>query len=150
MRYFAFIGIFLLILTGCGDNNNKVLSTDLVKNPKTVSGSEDMSQLPVIEFDKLTHDFGKVTQGEKVTFNFRFKNTGKSDLLITSVNTSCGCTASEFPREPIKPGEQKSLRVTFDSEGRKGIQNKTITVVSNCQPDITVLRIKAMVVTMNK
>jgi len=140
----------LLILTGCGDNNNKVLSTDLVKNPKTVSGSEDMSQLPVIEFDKLTHDFGKVTQGEKVTFNFRFKNTGKSDLLITSVNTSCGCTASEFPREPIKPGEQKSLRVTFDSEGRKGIQNKTITVVSNCQPDITVLRIKAMVVTMNK
>ncbi len=140
----------MLILTGCGDNNNKVLSTDLVKNPKTVSGSEDMSQLPVIEFDKLTHDFGKVTQGEKVTFNFRFKNTGKSDLLITSVNTSCGCTASEFPREPIKPGEQKSLRVTFDSEGRKGIQNKTITVVSNCQPDITVLRIKAMVVTMNK
>ena len=106
-----------------------------------------MSDLPVITFDKESHDFGKVTQGEKVTFNFKFKNTGKSDLLITSVNTSCGCTASEFPREAIKPGEQRSLRVTFDSQGRKGIQNKTVTVVSNCQPDTKVLRIKAMVVT---
>jgi len=147
MRYFAFIGILIFLLTGCDNNKGKSLSTDLVNNPKTASGKEDMSDLPVISFDKESHDFGKVTQGEKVTFNFKFKNTGKSDLLITSVNTSCGCTASEFPREAIKPGEQRSLRVTFDSQGRKGIQNKTITVVSNCQPDTKVLRIKAMVVT---
>lgn len=147
MRYFAFIGILLFLLTGCGDNNGNNLSTDLVNNPKTASGKENMSDLPVIEFDKEIHDFGKVMQGEKVTFNFKFENVGKSDLLITRVNTSCGCTASEFPREPIKPGEKKSLRVTFDSEGRKGIQNKTITVVSNCQPDIEVLRIKVMVIT---
>jgi hypothetical protein len=147
MRYFAYIGIILFLLTGCGGDDGKTLSTDLVKNPKTASGKEDLSDLPVITFDKDVHDFGKVTQGEKVTYNFRFTNTGKSDLLITSVNTSCGCTASEFPRDPIKPGDGGMLRVTFDSEGRRGVQNKTITVVSNCQPDIKVLRIKAMVVT---
>jgi len=147
MKYIGFLGILLFLLTGCGGNNGNQLSTDLVKNPKTALGDEDMSDLPVIEFDKEVHDFGKVYQGEKVTFNFKFKNVGKSNLLITRVNTSCGCTASEFPREPIKPGERKSLRVTFDSDGRKGVQNKTITVVSNCQPDIKVLRIKAMVIT---
>ena len=146
MRYFAFIGVLIIFLTSCGNDNDKNFSTDLVKNPKTASGKEDMSDLPVISFDKEVHDFGKITQGEKVTFNFRFKNTGKSDLLITSVNTSCGCTVSDFPREPIKPGKGGAIRVTFDSEGRRGVQNKTITVVSNCQPDTKVLRIKAMVI----
>jgi len=136
--------LFLVAFTAC-NNNSGNLSTDVVKNPNTASG-EVADNLPVIEFEKEIHDFGKVIQGERVSYGFKFKNTGKSDLVITQVKTSCGCTVPKFKKEPIKPGEERIITVTFNSSGRKGIQNKTITVLSNCQPSTTVVRIKAMVI----
>ncbi|HRZ21419.1 MAG TPA: DUF1573 domain-containing protein, partial [Bacteroidales bacterium] len=69
----------------------------------------------------------------------------KSDLRIASVSTSCGCTVSKYSREPVKSGEQGTIQVTFDSEGRKGFQNKSITVLSNAQPNRHELHIKARV-----
>lgn len=141
----GFLIIVLMIFASCGERGNQKLPGDVVSNPKTASGTED-NKLPVIEFVKDLHDFGKVIQGEKVSFGFRFKNTGKTDLVIAQVNSSCGCTVPGFPKIPIKPGEENVINVMFDSAGRKGVQNKTITVVSNCQPSNTVLRIKAMVI----
>ena len=144
-KYIAISGLILLLLTACNSGNNGNLSTDIVNNPKTASGDES-DNLPKIEFEKEIHDFGKLIQGEKVSFGFKFKNTGNSDLLISQVNSSCGCTVTRFPKTPIKPEEEKVLKVTFDSNGRKGIQNKTVTVVTNCQPSSNVIRIKAMVI----
>jgi len=144
-KYFVVSGLILLLLTACNSRNDESLSTDIVNNPKTASGDES-DDLPEIEFKKEIHDFGKIIQGEKVSFGFKFKNTGHSDLLISQVNTSCGCTVPRFPKTPIKPGDEEVIKVTFDSSGRKGIQNKTITVVTNCQPSANVLRIKAMVI----
>ena len=92
------------------------------------------------------HDFGKVIQGEKVSFGFKFKNTGNADLVIAQVNSSCGCTVPKFPKTPVKPGDESVITVMFDSQDRKGVQNKTITVASNCQPSNSVIRIKAMVI----
>lgn len=138
------VWFFLLAFTAC-NNNSGNLSTDVVTNPNTANG-EVTDNLPVIEFEKEIHDFGKVIQGERVSYGFKFKNTGKSDLVISQVKTSCGCTALKFSKEPIKPGEERVITVTFNSSGRKGIQNKTITVLSNCQPSTTVVRIKAMVI----
>jgi len=66
--------------------------------------------------------------------------------LISQVNTTCGCTTPKFSKTPIKPGEKKEIIVTFDSEGKKGMQQKSITVVTNCQPPQTVIWIKAMVI----
>lgn len=140
-----FIYFFVGLLISCNSNNDGKLSTDVITNPNTASG-EKKDNLPVIEFDKDLHDFGKLIQGEIATFNFRFKNTGKSDLVITQVQTTCGCTVSKFPRKAIKPGEGDVIKVTFDSSNRKGTQNKMATVVSNCQPNSKVLRIKAQVV----
>lgn len=142
------VGFFIIVLvffTSCGERGNQKLPGDVVSNPKSASGTE-VNNLPVIEFVKDLHDFGKVIQGEKVSFGFRFKNTGKTDLVIAQVNSSCGCTVPGFPKTPIKPGQENVISVMFDSAGRKGVQNKTITVVSNCQPSNTVLRIKAMVI----
>lgn len=144
-RKYYLLGLLILVVVSACNNKPGNLSTDVVKNPNTASG-EVKDNLPVIEFEKEIHDFGKVIQGEKVSFGFKFKNTGKSDLIIAQVNTSCGCTVPKFPKEPIKPGEEKAIKVSFDSKGRKGIQNKTVTVVSNCQPSSTVVRIKAMVI----
>ena len=143
-QYFLVIWLTLVVVSAC---NNKPgnLSTDVVTNPNTASGKVK-DNLPMIEFEKEIHDFGKVIQGEKVSYGFKFKNTGKSDLVISQVNTSCGCTVPKFSKEPIKPGEEQVITVKFDSKGRKGIQNKSITVLSNCQPSTTVVRIKAMVI----
>ncbi len=143
-KYIQLVCLLLVFITAC-NNEPGNLSTDVVTNPQTASG-EATGDLPVIEFEKEVHDFGKVIQGERVSYAFKFKNAGKSDLVISQVKTSCGCTASKFPKEPIKPDEERVVTVTFDSSGRKGIQNKSITVLSNCQPSTTMVRIKAMVI----
>ena len=136
---------FVLLLSSCSQNSGRI-PTDVVTNPKSATGDADNS-LPVIVFEKDYHDFGRLVNGEKVTIGFKFKNTGKSDLVISQVKTGCGCTVPKFPREHIKPGEGGMIQVSFDSTGRNGIQNQTVTVVSNCQPNQTILRIKAMIIT---
>jgi len=126
------------------------LPSDLVNNPKSATGTEAKKGAPVITFEKTEHDFGRVIQGEKITYNFKFTNTGGGDLIITRVSASCGCTAPAFTREPVKPGETGVVRITFDSENRLGFQNKNVTVVSNAQPANFDLRIKAQVISPEK
>lgn len=139
-----FIYLLLGFLISC-NNSDDGLSTDVISNPNTASGDIKTS-IPVIEFDKDLHDFGKLIQGEKATYNFKFENTGKADLVISQVSSSCGCTVPRFPKKAIKPGESDVIKVTFDSSNRKGIQNKIVTVTTNCQPNSTILRVKAKVI----
>lgn len=135
----------LLALISCNSGNNDKLSTDIVNNPSTASEEFDGSGLPEIKFVSDNHDFGEVVQGEVVTFAFKFENVGQSDLLISNVSTSCGCTVSKYPKDPVPPGGKESIQVTFDSSGRKGFQSKTATVVANTQPSKTTLRVEARV-----
>jgi hypothetical protein len=135
----------VLILVSCSQDSGRI-PTDVVGNPRSASGDQT-DRLPVIAFEKDYHDFGRLVQGEKVTIGFKFRNTGNADLVISQVNSGCGCTVPKFPREPIKPGESGLIQVSFDSTGRRGVQNQTVTVVSNCQPNQTILRIKAMIIT---
>ncbi len=137
-------GFLLLIMASCNNSDSKNLSGDLVKNPATADGSTG-APMPVIQFNEDIHDFGRIISGEKVTYNFKFKNAGNADLLITKVSTSCGCTAPEYPTTPISPGKDGFISVSFNSDGRKGFQHKTITVLSNTNPNSTVLQIKAEV-----
>lgn len=140
------IGAFATLL-GCKSNTqNQDIPGSVIYNPKSAEGTVDQSKLPVIEFEKDFHDFGKLVSGDRVRYSFKFRNTGKTLLVISSVSTSCGCTVSDYPREPVKPGEGGTVDVSFDSEGRHGLQNKTVTVFSNTQPPTTTLRIQATVV----
>lgn len=87
---------------------------------------------PVITFDKKTHDFGDIVQGDKVEHTFHFTNTGNEPLIITNVQVTCGCTVPKgYPREPIPPGGKGELTVAFNSTGKLGKQNKPVTIVSN-------------------
>lgn len=140
--------LFVVMFAGssCNRHSKGNLPADVIMNPNSASGVNDPDKLPVIEFDNDFHDFGKLMAGEKVTYSFKFTNKGKGLLLISKVSTSCGCTVSEYPREPIKPGEGGTIDVSFDSEGRIGLQNKSITVFSNTQPPTNLLRIQASVV----
>lgn len=143
-----FLIIFLLAIFSCQNQHAESgkLPSDLVNNPKSATGTDNEKPAPVISFEKTEHDFGRVIQGEKITYNFKFKNTGTGDLIITRVSASCGCTAPAFTRDPVKPGDNGVVRVTFDSENRMGFQNKIVTVVSNSQPANQNLRIKAQVI----
>lgn len=84
-----------------------------------------------ISFTETLHDFGDITQGDKVTHVFAFENTGTEPLVLNNVLTTCGCTAPSWPRDPIAPGQSGEITVTFNSRGKMGMQNKIITVVSN-------------------
>ncbi len=138
-----------LSLPGCGDRNTdgqEEIPADVVNNPNTASGKGDRSILPQITFEETEHDFGKILEGESVAISFHFTNTGKSDLIIAEVSTSCGCTVPSYPKTPIRPGEKGEVKVLFNSNGRRGFQSKNVLVVANTQPNTTMLRIKAQVV----
>jgi hypothetical protein len=88
----------------------------------------------VMKFEKETHDFGKIKAGDKVTYEFKFTNAGKSPLIIKDAIASCGCTKPEWPSTPIKPGESGAIKVTFNSLGKMGLQDKQITITANTNP----------------
>ena len=136
----------ILLLTACDSKNTGKIQSKDINNPITASGSIDMSTLPVFEFKSEEHDFGKLGQGEVVSYTFKFKNTGKSDLIISEAKATCGCTVADYPKVPIKPEEESGIALTFNTEGKKGIQNKTITLVANTQPNTKVLTIKAEII----
>jgi hypothetical protein len=115
--------------------------------PQTANGmsAKDAEKMPVIEFEKTTYDFGEVIEGERLTYAFKFKNTGKSNLIIYSSEATCGCTTSQPPKAPVRPGESGEITVTFDSKGQKGNVQKRILVGANTYPAETILTISANV-----
>ena len=101
--------------------------------------------LPVINFERTDHDFGTITEGQKVSYTYKISNTGEAPLIIQSAQPSCGCTVPTFSKDPIPVGGSGFVTAEFDSSGKPGINNKTITVTSNTWPKVTTLRFKAMV-----
>src|SRR5512133_1747732 len=100
---------------------------------------------PEMAFSEYEHDFGKVSEGEKVSYLFRFENKGSGDLVIASVMTTCGCTVTKYDRKPIHPGASGTIEAVFDTTGRDGMQTKTITVNSNAPVPVILLKITAEV-----
>jgi len=86
---------------------------------------------PVIKLEKVAHDFGDITQGDKVEETFKFTNAGTEPLIITNIQVTCGCTAPKWPRDPIAPGGKGEITIAFNSAGKIGKQNKVVTVISN-------------------
>jgi Protein of unknown function (DUF1573)/NPCBM-associated, NEW3 domain of alpha-galactosidase len=85
-----------------------------------------------ITWEKNEHDFGEITEGEKVEYTFKFTNTGTEPLVITNVQVTCGCTTPKgWPRDPIASGKKAELIVQFNSTGKIGRQNKVVTIISN-------------------
>jgi len=88
-------------------------------------------------FDKPTHDYGFIMQGDKVKHDFHFKNIGDDDLLIKRVKPSSGCTISDYPKDVIPPGGSGKVSVVFNSSGKQGRQNPTVDVITNYQRRLT-------------
>jgi len=123
------------------------LSSNLVMNDNTAQSSSEKSGMPEFNFEKELHDFGELVDGEKVSYSFKFTNSGDSPLIISNAKGSCGCTVPNWSRDPIAPGESGSIDVSFNSSGRSGKQNKAITLTANTNPSRKVINITSEVIT---
>lgn len=135
----AIILAMTIIIAAACNNGNKKGQASSDSHPADTGKA-------VLTFASLEHDFGKVSEGEKVGCIFSFTNTGTSDLILTNATTSCGCTVPKYDKIPVKPGSHGSIEVVFDTGGRNGIQTKSITVHSNAVAPVMLLQIKAEVV----
>jgi len=126
--------IFLIVLAvslsiiSC--NNEKPANADASSDATAI----DPALAPVISFEKENFDFGKINQGDKVTHEFKFTNTGKTPLIISDASATCGCTIPEYPKDPVAPGTQAIIKVVFNSAGKVGKQYKVVTITSNANP----------------
>lgn len=98
----------------------------------------------VFSWSTTQHDFGNITKGVPVSHEFEFTNTGSEPLIVTSVNASCGCTVTNFSKDPIAPGANGYVKATFDA-GKLGAFLKTVSVQSNADKN-HVLTLKGTVV----
>jgi len=141
------IAVFFLIciISSCNIRNMK--NKGDVQAANVAPHFTDSTTVQMID---SAYNFGKVTDGDKVEYSYRFRNTGKNPLIVSSAVASCGCTVPEKPEEPIKPGETGFLKVVFNSKGRVGDVHKEITVTSNAYPQFPVLQLTGQVVTGEK
>ena len=120
-----FLGLTLICATVLSANAQAIAQPAAAKTANAAA--------PVLTFKEAgnTHDFGAIPQGTPVSYNFTFTNTGKAPLVLTSATASCGCTVPEWPKAPVEPGKSGIIRVFFNSQGKFGIQNKTVTILAN-------------------
>lgn len=143
--------LFILSFLACNPKQEKLpsgenkLSPDIVNNPSTANGEADSSKVPEFYFAETSHHFGEIHEGEKVSYIFKFKNVGGSQLVITQAKGSCGCTVPEYSKNPVPVGGEGEIKVTFDSNGRSGMESKTVTILANTIPATKVLTISAEV-----
>ncbi len=110
--------------------------------PAQAAGKDDSANF---KFEVNEVNFGTITQGDTVHRVFNFTNSGAQPLIITEAHGSCGCTQPQYSKEPIKKNEKSKIEVTFNSTGKMGIQDKTITVSSNAKGGQYVLHLKGTV-----
>jgi len=132
MKKVFILAIAALSFAACRNANNS--TTEVAGSTgKTIISAD----APVVVFERDIFDFGKIEQGAKVNHEFKFKNTGKTPLIISNATATCGCTVPEFPKEPILPGKEGVIKVIFNSAGKEGMQDKVITISSNANPNTT-------------
>ena len=141
MTRIIYILLISVSIAACNQKASKTQKLDA----GAIETDESTNKDPVISFDKKIWDFGTITDGEVVEHTFRFTNTGTNDLIISNASASCGCTIPEWPKEPIAPGEKGEIKVEFNSNGKKDMVTKDITILANTNPVKTILQIKVFV-----
>ncbi len=145
-RTFFIASLVAITLASCSSATDRIKSTD-----NSASGTEAMMDaLPTIAFAEEFHDFGEVQEGEVVEHTFTFTNEGEGPLIISNAQGSCGCTVPDWPRQPIAPGQKGQIKVSFNSTGRAGRQDKRVTLTTNAVPQSKVLNITSTVISKDQ
>ncbi|TKC09000.1 DUF1573 domain-containing protein [Pedobacter frigoris] len=101
------------------------------------------------KFDKETYDFGKISLNKPASVEFKFTNIGDQPLILSKVETTCGCTVPEYTQTPVKKGETGTIKVTYNPTGAALPFSKSITITSNAKTTTKVLYIKGETVAGN-
>lgn len=131
------IALSLLLFLSASSFAQEKKSLDNVGNVNT--------NQPSFKLEEEEFNFGTITQGESVTHEFKFTNGGNEPLIISKAEGSCGCTVPTYPQQPILKGQSGIIKVTFNSTGKLGIQDKTVTISSNAIQNPLILHIKGTV-----
>lgn len=142
--------IFSLTFSACdqkGEEGQKVIYENLEDaegDSSQANAAPKVEGTTQITFEETEHDFGNIEGGVMVSHTFKFKNTGKTPLVISDARASCGCTVPSFTKDPVMPGDEGKIEVKYNGSG-SGQISKTVTVLANTEPADNVLTIKANV-----
>ena len=144
-KYFLFITLPIIIASCDVKRKDKIADDSKLDSIKLVQQKmvqdDAMKNTTTVQMIDSAYNFGTITEGEKVEYSYRFKNTGTNPLVIFEAHASCGCTVPEKPEKPILPGETGFLKVVFNSTGKKGHNEKDITVSANANPAFPILKL---------
>ena len=135
------LALFVITLVSCNEKGSSKITDQDMKGVEAEKAL--MGKFPKIELDKIEHDFGGITDGDVV--ETEVTNIGDADLIIADAKGSCGCTVPEPPKEPIAPGQSAPIKVSFNSSGKTGMQNKTVTLTTNTENGKETFNVKANV-----
>ena len=145
-KFLVLVLITVSFLTSCKDATN--ITAKIKKENLVNAMSRDLEikkGAASISFDKKEYDFGTVNEGDIVETSYLVTNSGKTDLVITNAQASCGCTVPVWPKNPIKPGATGEVKVKFNTSGKPNRQQKTITLTTNTESGREVLTLKGSV-----
>ena len=139
--YLYSTAVVLLLWAGAACSNRRDAQGQPVGEANAIAGKSAR-----ISFKETgIHNFGTITEGDTVEHTYSFANTGELPLVINNITASCGCTTPDWPREPVAPGAESTVKVRFNSRGKAGEQNKTVTVYANTDPATTDISFKVLV-----
>lgn len=121
----------------------RILLFSLVFIALSCKRESSKNSFAVIKFEEDKYDFGQIVEGQIVEKKFYFTNTSNNDLQISNIQASCGCTVAEYPKKPLKSNSKSLIKVTFNSKGKQGKQEKKIKITVNTKKGNEVLTIIA-------
>jgi hypothetical protein len=141
-----------VVFTACDNAASKIEGGEETNAEGTTSANGMTNEVnaasgtPAFLFTEEKFDFGNIDEGTVAKHTFEFKNTGDAPLIIYNAQGSCGCTVPDWPREAIAPGETGEIKVSFNSAGRVGVNNKQVTLTANTVPNKRIINITSNVI----
>lgn len=144
MKKVLILALSFAVFVAC-ENKQRTDAQTLEEKQKALQPTDD--KFPVMAIDTPMVDLGTIAQGDTVMHVYNFKNTGNMPLVLSNVSASCGCTTPSYSKEPVAPGEKGFITVKFNSKGKEGKLNKTVTAFANTKPaeNVVSFRIEVLV-----
>jgi hypothetical protein len=137
-----------ILLGGCTNKQKETRSDAENAIPLELRPTEDKQAKMV--FDQPLVYLGRIKEGDSISYTFHFRNKGNQPLLISSVNASCGCTTPKWSKNLVQPGKKGFIKVTFDSHGKEGKVQKTVTAYANTLPADNMVAFKVEIIPQKK
>lgn len=145
IKKILFGALFLSSIVACNNQTTtQNATTDSTSNVGTADSMKNEA-LGKIEYIDSVYNFGTVKEGVVVEHVFKFKNTGEAPVILIQVSASCGCTTPSYTQEPILPGKEGEIKVSFDSKGQLGNQHKVVSVYANASNKATSVQLRGTV-----